>query len=576
MARFGRLIPACAVLALAFPVAALIGNPPAADPESAFHNKLIVQQTMEQARYSLLQEANARKAVQILEENLSRIDGNAVYLRLLRDAYRAYVKDLYLAHETASAQKYLARLSILDREAANDPSLRPPVTAKTSTENKGPIPAVGALADKGTNLVKQILPRPSWLQPKSATVRAKIEEDPFDLAYKRTPLTPTPPSHPGANDTGMLGVVGQRGNAEQLLAQAEAEYSQRRFGAARLLYERAYRADPTVTADCRSRWAYCKLNYVVEQLNQTSAEARALSDLQREVQLAMEMSPGLKETGTWLLAELKRRRDKEPTTIELAVKHGGRDAQGRQVAETAHFRIHHQQAHDLVDAVGRAAERTRLEMSRKWLGKDGADWNPKCDIFLYANGQEYYRATGQAPTTPGHADIESERGTGRVLSRRIHLHCDVPDMVEGRLPHETTHVVLAGQFGGRALPRWADEGIAVLSEPEGHVEKHRRNLVRSQTAGELFNVRELMQLPDWPHARRVSAFYAQSVYLVDFLVRQRGPQTFTEFLREGMQHGYEPALQKHYGIRGFTDLQTRWQQQVLAGGQRENEGLAAR
>jgi tetratricopeptide (TPR) repeat protein len=554
MACFGRFLVACAVPAvLAVPLTNLIAGPPAPDPESAFQNTLIVQQALEQARFALLQQGNAKKAVLILEEHLPRINGNAAYLRLLRDAYRGYVKDLYATQDTTAVQKYLARLSILDRDAANDPSLRPP-TAKAPAQNKGPIQAVGALADKSASLVKQLLPRPDWLQPKSTTVRAKIEEDPFDLAYKH-----------GAS------AKVERGQAEQLLARAEAEYSRRRFSIARDLYDQAHQADPAVTADCRSRWAYCKLNFVVEQINGTGVGTQALPDLKREVQAAMEMSPGLKDTGTWLMGELDRRGQQASAALALTVEHGGRDAQGWQVAETAHFRIHHQQTRDLAEKVGRTAERTRLEVARKWFGNDGPDWNPKCDIFLHANGQDYFRATGYRPTTPGHADIESERGSGRVLSRRIHLHCDVQDMIDGRLPHETTHVVLAGQFGRHPLPRWADEGMAVLSEPEGQIKQHRSNLVR----GELFGVRELVQLPDWPNPRRVSAFYAQSVYLVDFLTRQRGPRAFTEFLRDGLQGGYEQALEKHYGIRGFNDLQNRWQQ-VLAEMDRMSPGLAAR
>jgi len=561
MARF-RLLVLVGMVSAVLPVtlADVGANPPAPDPETTFHNTLLVQRAMEQARYSLLQEANAKKAVEILEEQLSRINGNAVYLRLLRDAYRAYIKDLYLAQQTVAAQKYLARLCILDRDATSDPSLRPPQTAKATVENKGPIRVVGELADKGTNLVKQLLPRAAWLRPehpKSATVRAKIEEDPFDLSFKHG-----------------VAKTGDRGAAEEFLAQAEREYSQRRFSAARALYEQAHQTHAAVTAACRSRWGYCKLNYVVEQMNESSVDAQAFPALEREIQLAMEMSPALKDTGSWLLRELEGRRQKTATAV--AVQHVGRNAQGWQVAETANFRIHHQQARDLVETVARAAEGTRLDMFRKWFERAGPDWNPKCDIYLYASGKDYNRATGENPLTPGHANIQTDKSSGRIVSRRIHLHCDVPNMVDCVLPHETTHVVLAGQFGAQPLPRWADEGIAVLIEPGDRLREHQRNLVRSHMSGELFSVRELVQMPDWPNARRVTAFYAQSVHLVDYLTRQRGPRAFTEFLRDGARSGYEQALDKHYGIRGFSDLQNRWQQQVLAEVNRDRPGVASR
>ncbi len=38
------------------------------------------------------------------------------------------------------------------------------------------------------------------------------------------------------------------------------------------------------------------------------------------------------------------------------------------------------------------------------------------------------------------------------------------------LPHEVTHVVLADLFTTQQIPRWADEGIAVLAEPNAEQE----------------------------------------------------------------------------------------------------------
>ena len=58
----------------------------------------------------------------------------------------------------------------------------------------------------------------------------------------------------------------------------------------------------------------------------------------------------------------------------------------------------------------------------------------------------------------------------------------------------------------------------------------------------------------------VDAFYAESVSLVEFLSRQKGPETFTQFVREGLQNGYEPALQRYYGYQSFAELQQQWLQ----------------
>jgi hypothetical protein len=145
----------------------------------------------------------------------------------------------------------------------------------------------------------------------------------------------------------------------------------------------------------------------------------------------------------------------------------------------------------------------------------------------------------------------------------MELRCDNPTLLEAVLPHETTHVVLAGQFGAFDVPRWADEGIAVLTEPADMIAQHRKNLARCQRDGLLFTPKELMGLKDYPPARQVAAFYAQSVVLVDFLVQQKGPETFSAFLREGLKDGYEPALRKHYGW-DYATLQTSWNRHLTA------------
>ena len=130
------------------------------------------------------------------------------------------------------------------------------------------------------------------------------------------------------------------------------------------------------------------------------------------------------------------------------------------------------------------------------------------------------------------------------------------------MPHETTHVVLAGNFGQHQVPRWADEGIAVLTEPLEKVEQHRRNLAKSQREGLLFSVQDLMNLQNYPEPRQIAAFYAQSVMLVEFLTTQRGADVLTSFIRDGLNDGYEAALRKHYNW-SFRDLQTAFDRQVL-------------
>jgi hypothetical protein len=211
--------------------------------------------------------------------------------------------------------------------------------------------------------------------------------------------------------------------------------------------------------------------------------------------------------------------------------------------------------------VAQIVERTRNNVQRKWFGSTSDTWNPKCDVFLHATAQDYSNVTRQY-NSPGHSFLKLENG--RLVIRRIDLHCDDPNMLGAILPHETTHVVLAGEFSERLLPRWADEGIAVLTEPDERIERHLSNLHKCHQAGQFFRLQDLMQLEDYPKdTHYISAFYAQSVALVEFLAKQRGPQAFTQFLHDGMRYGYEKALERDYGYHSFAELEQRWGQYVF-------------
>ncbi len=181
-------------------------------------------------------------------------------------------------------------------------------------------------------------------------------------------------------------------------------------------------------------------------------------------------------------------------------------------------------------------------MIRKWFGEEPAPWNPKCRIILYANADHYARDTGKPAASPGHTTMKTEGE--RVVDRRIDLHCDVANLLTIVLPHETTHAVLSGRFGRHVVPRWVDEGIAVLTEPRDQIDRYLKNLPTYRYKRELFAVSQLMAMNDYPEPRQISPFYVQSISLVEYLSSQKGgPEEFTRFVRDGLEKGYEAAHQ---------------------------------
>jgi hypothetical protein len=145
----------------------------------------------------------------------------------------------------------------------------------------------------------------------------------------------------------------------------------------------------------------------------------------------------------------------------------------------------------------------------------------------------------------------------RVVARRMNLRADHPLLVTAILPHEVTHVVLADLFTDQQIPRWADEGIAVLAEPHAEQETRAAELQEPLEAGRTFDLRKLMAM-DYPDAKDWSLYYAQSVSLTRFLVEQGPPDKFVQFVQNSQRNGIEGALRGSYGIGGFADLQDRW------------------
>jgi hypothetical protein len=52
---------------------------------------------------------------------------------------------------------------------------------------------------------------------------------------------------------------------------------------------------------------------------------------------------------------------------------------------------------------------------------------------------------------------------------------------------------------------------------------------------------------------------------VEFLSKERGPEVFTQFVRDGLRENFDAALARHYGFMNFEDLEARWQAYAFGG-----------
>ena len=146
---------------------------------------------------------------------------------------------------------------------------------------------------------------------------------------------------------------------------------------------------------------------------------------------------------------------------------------------------------------------------------------------------------------------------GEIVARRINLRADHPNLQAAVLPHEITHVILADLFPSQQIPRWADEGMAVLAEPSSEQKARASDLGGPLAANRLFKINDLMVM-DYPDGKHWALYYAQSVSLTRFLVDLEGPARFIDFVRASQRNGPEAELRRVYKIDSFADLQARW------------------
>jgi RNA polymerase sigma factor (sigma-70 family) len=194
--------------------------------------------------------------------------------------------------------------------------------------------------------------------------------------------------------------------------------------------------------------------------------------------------------------------------------------------------------------VADTAERWREQHALQWLGKVLPPWEERCSIVVRIEP----RGGGGATT------IQFGDGKAKIVGMRL----DGPyDRILGStLPHEVTHAVLATAMG-RPMPRWADEGAALLAEDledtqwlEQAVHQVLSRKVRVPLR-RLFAVREYNEFD-------VHLLFAQAYSVVRFLAERADKPTFLTFVKKGMDEGWDAAAKSCYRFDNVELMEAAW------------------
>ena len=192
--------------------------------------------------------------------------------------------------------------------------------------------------------------------------------------------------------------------------------------------------------------------------------------------------------------------------------------------------------------VGDAAERARKDVAVAWLGKELPKWSRPVPI----------RASIRHDWNGGSTTFDFE---GAGFQANMEVGGPLERVLADLVPHEVAHCVMADLFQ-KPLPRWADEGISVLSETDGEQERHAIKAAELAQSGRLIQTRALFDAKEYPADAMV--LFAQGFYVTRFLVARKDRRTFLSFVNDGMADGWEAAAKKHYGFATLADLEAAY------------------
>ncbi len=213
---------------------------------------------------------------------------------------------------------------------------------------------------------------------------------------------------------------------------------------------------------------------------------------------------------------------------------------------------------EIGEQIGVAAEHNRKALALLWLNKELPDWAEPCPIRVTITSKTINSSSEfqfqDAPVASKERVIVKDKT--RIVKRGgMILEGPLDRILADLLPHEVTHTILA-EWRGDPLPRWADEGAAMLSESAIGRATHERAMERLLRSGHLLPLRDLLPMGSYP--KEVTAFYAQSLSLTDLLVTLGGRKRFLAFVAQGERDGWDIAVKARYDFERVEVLEQTW------------------
>jgi RNA polymerase sigma factor (sigma-70 family) len=248
--------------------------------------------------------------------------------------------------------------------------------------------------------------------------------------------------------------------------------------------------------------------------------------------------------------------------------------------------------------VAEMAELQRKRIAEQWFGKELPKWAKPCEIQVrikregargattisfpddlnaaeqslrqgyltwHSRQAEFAAKLTEQEVAQVRAQFEAIRAQRiqaleSVIGLSMFLEGPLDGLLADALPREVTHAVMATHFG-KPLPRWADEGIAMMSESHEERARHSRQALERVANDGAMRLKDILPRRDFPdHPLLAESFRAQGYSLAEFLVEHHDRATLLRFVKDGMEGDWNKAAAMHYNFRDIEQMEFVWRQ----------------
>jgi hypothetical protein len=111
---------------------------------------------------------------------------------------------------------------------------------------------------------------------------------------------------------------------------------------------------------------------------------------------------------------------------------------------------------------------------------------------------------------------------------------------------------------GRPLPRWADEGAALLAEDIDDTEKLKQGVRQVLGKKDRVPLRRLFAVREYNEMTDVNLLFAEGYSVARFLVERVDKPTFLAFVKKGMDEGWDAAAKSCYRFNNVELMEAAW------------------